>query len=205
MNRIDPDGRDIWEMNAKGEIVWKEESEKHRLYSVDNNGNQTENYVEIGSRDVLDQLSANREDYVGRYSETTNNGTEVLSVFEFASKNSAVEWSYSGYEDNMYVLSTSHQAGKVQPIEKEFGHKGKTDIFNVHSHPTKDGTQGPSMMDSYNQQNINPARNSFIYHPYSDTWYKYSSRTIDHRYPNFNGVHQTISIPRPTLSVLKNK
>lgn len=127
----------------------------------------------------------------------------MLKVFEFAAKNSDVEWNFSGYEKNTYVLSTSHDEGKVIPVDKNFGYKGEKEMFGIHSHPFASGTKGPSGIDVYGQKNISPASNKFIYHPASNTWYKYSSRTIDPKYKQWNGVHSTQKTPRPTLKLLK--
>ncbi len=202
---VDPDGRDVWEINGEGHIIWKEESDTHRLYSLNEDGSRSDNFIEVQNRDILDQLTFDRpdhqgKDFKGNYSETNNNGTEALGVFEFASKNSNVEWGFDGYEGNTYVVRTSHLEGKAHPVDK-----GKTQVFSVHSHPSVDGTKGPSGMDQHNQHYNNSPRNSFIYHPATNTYYKYSSRTVDPNNPSWNGVHQTQQIPRPNFKSIKKQ
>ena len=37
VNFVDPDGKDIWQINGQGYISWVKESEEHRLYTTDGN------------------------------------------------------------------------------------------------------------------------------------------------------------------------
>ena len=46
---VDPDGRDIWEINEEGRIVSHDATykEKDKFYRVDNNGNRGESYEKM--------------------------------------------------------------------------------------------------------------------------------------------------------------
>ena len=38
---IDPDGTDVWELRYDGTVEWIEESEKHTMYALNQDGERT--------------------------------------------------------------------------------------------------------------------------------------------------------------------
>ena len=54
---FDPNGTDVWTVDAFGNVVWKEQSDTHCLYYVDNDGNLSEDYVTVSDRSILDDLT----------------------------------------------------------------------------------------------------------------------------------------------------
>ncbi len=86
---VDRDGRDIWTFNKDGYIEWKEASEYHYLYSLDNNGYRTKKYIQIYDISILDQLS-NKQEIVAAHSFTSIN--DMFNIFLFAANNTNVEW-----------------------------------------------------------------------------------------------------------------
>ena len=149
--RIDPDGRDIYEINAKGVVTWKEESDIHQLYFVNERGQRGAS-ITVKNKDILDQLATDRPetkkgrnhhyfDYFKdgvRYAETGDRD-DVFSVFYFAANNTKVEWALDGYKENgrnEYILATGHNDKYAPHTFTDYMPERdlKTQFFSIHSH-----------------------------------------------------------------------
>ena len=53
MNLVDPEGADVWTIDANGNVQWKESSDKHYLHFVDNYGNLSGRFIIVSSAEVL--------------------------------------------------------------------------------------------------------------------------------------------------------
>ncbi|MDR1198834.1 MAG: hypothetical protein LBK94_07470 [Prevotellaceae bacterium] len=201
---IDPDGRDIWEMDYNGSVKWIEESKKHTMYVLNKDGDRTGQSITIKDRSIFDQLTITRDqnDYNGNYAITTNR-EDIFNVFKFAADNTSVEWSIDGYRtksgNNEYFIGTSH---KENSVSSSYGMEKFDEldlIVDIHSHPgdaTWEGTKGASIGDMNNVINryyrfeeagmINTnkwfsteGRNTvfpkhYLYHKHSRTLYHYT-------------------------------
>ena len=89
INYVDPDGMDIWSINRSGEINWIESSEEHRLYSLNNNGTMSSNYITVSNRTILDALSSKTDlvSYTG-----SDSVDDIFKIFKFVADHSNVEW-----------------------------------------------------------------------------------------------------------------
>ena len=147
MRFIDPDGRDIWQMDRKGNIEWLRKEDKHFLFARGEDGSHKS--LEIKNRDILDQLSTYTE--VPKYTSegyiqdmglrrTAVTGTEdandMANLFSFAAKNSDVEWVLDFANVNgekKYGIGTyglnSFAPGNL------FGTAKREIIGSIHSHP----------------------------------------------------------------------
>ena len=132
---FDPNGTDVWTVDAFGNVVWKEQSDTHCLYYVDNDGNLSEDYVTVSDRSILDDLTKTEV--------KTDGGTEVSShssktgindmfkVFKFASDNTKVEWAIHRNGDS-YTIGTGHKTDNAASWED---YVGAMPNATVHSHP----------------------------------------------------------------------
>ena len=132
---FDPNGTDVWTVDAFGNVVWKEQSDTHCLYYVDNDGNLSEDYVTVSDRSILDDLTKTEV--------KTDGGTEVSShssktgindmfkVFKFASDNTKVEWAIHRNGDT-YTIGTGHKTDNAASWED---YVGAMPNATVHSHP----------------------------------------------------------------------
>ena len=132
---FDPNGTDVWTVDAFGNVVWKEQSDTHCLYYVDNEGNLSEDYVTVSDRSILDDLTKTEV--------KTDGGTEVSShssktgindmfkVFKFASDNTKVEWVIHRNGDS-YTIGTGHKTDNAASWED---YVGAMPNATVHSHP----------------------------------------------------------------------
>ena len=211
---VDPDGKTYYSINPQGFVtVMMDENGNTRgiddkfdkLFVVDSKGNEIKEIeaLTVYDQTILSGLATKRQDYKGSYG-VSKNGDEVLSVFTFAAKGSDVEWAISGFKGDSYVVNTSHSKGSVEDIMNSNSFNNKEKTFHIHSHPGIDGTRGPSPNDEYKAERFGLPMNRFIYHPATDSWYKYSSPIVPKGYERFNGRHQSIKVKKPTINNLKN-
>ena len=139
VNRIDPDGEDIWELDKMGNVTWREKSETHQLIALDSKGKRTDNSITVSDRSILDGLTKDRKGTNANY--TVTQSAEVGKVFLFAADNSNVEWSLQGFSKdgkNSYVLGTSHLEGDVNADFYGKAMMPESSLkFDVHSHPSQ--------------------------------------------------------------------
>lgn len=129
VNFVDPDGRDVWHLNQDGKITWQERSKEDRLYSVDTEGNRSDDYVTVKDRGILDAFT-NKSD-VASYT-TSANIDDVFKVFKFAADNTNVEWVIHRGEGDQYTIGTKHDKISAGNWE-DYGIQKP--IASVHSHP----------------------------------------------------------------------
>jgi RHS repeat-associated protein len=154
---IDPDGRDIWEINEMGEIIkrMKDKMEDafymvakdaggkyQRTFTTDADGNKNYNSIsfEYGTVESQRTTALNSTDTYDTYKVRGDaNGTQI---FEFLSQNTNVEWSQAktGVEGDkgLNFLTTSHdekmERGMTNLINGQLVYKYTAREFN-HNHP----------------------------------------------------------------------
>ena len=204
---FDPNGTDVWTVDAFGNVVWKEQSDTHCLYYVDNDGNLSEDYVTVSDRSILDDLTKTEV--------KTDGGTEVSShssktgindmfkVFKFASDNTKVEWAIHRNGDS-YTIGTGHKTDNAASWED---YVGAMPNATVHSHPgtwqdmadeinsmgygsafyNTDQTHAKQEIDKYGSK----ARINYVYFPVSRRLYKvgYYNASFIRNIKNHNGFY----------------
>jgi RHS repeat-associated protein len=156
MNRIDPDGRDDFEINTKGEIVNRIENKKaDNFYIVDNDGNRMEGKSISFKYGTVESVRSQKAQYSKRNDDGTRedavssvdiykirgdkNGTQL---FEFVADNTTVEWSHikTGVEGDkgLNFLTTGHieytEPGASALLNGQLQH-GYTIREMNHNHP----------------------------------------------------------------------
>ena len=136
---VDPDGRDVWEMDHQGRTRWIEESEKHTMYALNSDGVRTGQSITISDRSIFDNLTStgSNSGYTASYS--GGNPSELASVFLFGADNSNVEWRFSRYNEgngDQYAVGTAH-INDLSPSAAQMGFDYKDEIAFIHSHPGK--------------------------------------------------------------------
>lgn len=169
MSNIDPDGREVkndYQLLKNGEVkLLKETQDKSDTLYASNDkgevdkskGSVTVKKAEIKDATIISDLSTNRKDEFGFAGSdlrlaTTSNRTDALDVFQFAALNSTNEWSIASNKidgKNQYTLGTQLEP-KLSPNYLAFdklGYSSKTLNWDMHSHGTSYGTDGPSLGD----------------------------------------------------------
>ena len=155
---IDPDGRDVWEVNDMGEIINRIEDKTQdafymvakdtdgnyqRTYTTDAEGNKNYNSIsfEYGTVESQRTTSLNSTDSYDSYKVRGDaNGTQM---FEFMSQNTTVEWSQAktgvAGDKGLNFLTTSHDVATERGMSNLFGgqlYAGYTIRELNHNHPS---------------------------------------------------------------------
>ena len=154
---VDPDGRDVWEIDSKGNIVSRtEDKTRDAFYMVNNKGKRMEDACiefEYGTVAKTKTLSLNGGSYDMYQIKGDDNGK---SLFEFMANSSEVEWSHikTGKEGGnaQNFITTSHsetsEKGGYHLWENRLKY-GYTVREMDHSHPS--GIPIPSGMPGTSQ------------------------------------------------------
>ncbi len=156
INRIDPDGRDDFEINSKGEIVNRIKNKKaDNFFMVDNDKKRMDGKLISFKYGTVESVRSQKAQYSKRNEDGTRemavtsvdiykirgdeNGTQL---FEFLADNTSVEWSHTqtGIEGDqgLNFLTTGHieysEPGVVALINGQL-HDGYTIRELIHNHP----------------------------------------------------------------------
>ena len=143
---VDPNGEDIWEIDKKGNIKWKERSNDNILYSIDENGKRG-NKVEISDQEILKQLTkTNGKCMIQRnlegkeidkfyaYVAMSDNKEDMAKLFVFFSENTSnCEWSIYSTKDGHYGIGSFRGKRDRSPSPGIIGLKGEIKTM-IHSH-----------------------------------------------------------------------
>ena len=148
MKLVDPDGRDIWEIDNEGNVVNRiSDNTRDIFYIVDDNGNRNEE-ISISFDNII--ISSFKSNYNYKYNCTFDsyeiNGDENgQALFEFLSDNTCVEWSHFLFGekelDECNYVTTSHlEDSDRQPLTllKQKKEEAATLRRYTHSHPNGD-------------------------------------------------------------------
>ena len=202
---IDPNGEDEWEIDRKGNITWKCESEKHQLFASDKNGKRTGESITLKNKNILNQLEKGKRTvlrgYDGNETEEGNRREAVvgkkdvddlLNVFKLVSDNSNVEWEfeYSKQDgESQYSLVTD---GFPNQVRSHFGSKA---ITSIHSHPNEPNNYQSEKNSLYGDRGYlssNSKTNMYVYMPKSTRLFNVNKtayiRHINNDYRRFINV-----------------
>jgi RHS repeat-associated protein len=154
---VDPDGRDVWEVNATGEIVNRikdktqdaffmvakdADGNYQRTFTADADGNKTYNSIsfEYGTVESQRTTAINSTDSYDTYKvRGDDNGTQM---FEFMSQNTNVEWSQAqtgvAGDKGLNFLTTSHDNSTERGMSNLYSgqlYAGYTIRELNHNHP----------------------------------------------------------------------
>ena len=143
---IDPDGRDVWEVNSRGKVVNHIETTEHdAFYMIDKKGNRIEGkelMFEYGTvENFKSQYSDEAKTTFDWYNVRGDNNGKQL--FEFFANNTTVEWSQlllgQKGDNGLNIVSTSHEKSKERSVnflldnQYKFGYTIKG---HNHNHPS---------------------------------------------------------------------
>lgn len=140
---IDPDGRDEWDINEKGEIVNRISNNKiDAFHVVDAKGTRTGASLVYEIKDGNSIISQTKEkSKSGSYDKYVINEGKSTEIFEFLADNTVVEWSVTYFQKEtktVDIITTSHEEvaesgmGSVIKSMVQQGYGVKEDN---HSHP----------------------------------------------------------------------
>ena len=109
-------------------INWIESSEEHRLYSLNNNGTMSSDYITVSNRTILDALSSKTDlvSYTG-----SDSVDDIFRIFKFVADQSNVEWVVHKNEE-VYTIGTTHNRNNSGSWGDYVKSKPQA---SLHSHP----------------------------------------------------------------------
>jgi hypothetical protein len=162
--------------------------------------------IDVNDQDFLPQLASDSDSR--SYSARTSNAADAFNVFKAVADGSDFEWSLSGFKGKgktQFYLSTEHAKGGVDDLGQSKFNK-KDWLFNIHSHPGKDGTKGGSgyyydysfekgklylkggwMEQDYGNPQRQPNLKWYVYHPYTQNLYQYTRKSFAEK--NWNSIN----------------
>ena len=195
VNRIDPDGRDDYQLNEDGHIflIKRTDAETHTIYASNSAGSVNKEIFFIVSKPVIDgrentEIPIEQNDgtitYENGIAYNFQNDTEASSFFEFVAVNSNVEWSFmsaNGKNGSYNVVGTTYSHDTDSSLDY-FRVQAEVGGFSVakaiHNHPGKDSSSIISDADLKVAQSIfdsSPNAKVFILR------YDYESGKINYR------------------------
>ncbi|MFZ4414734.1 MAG: JAB-like toxin 1 domain-containing protein [Bacteroidales bacterium] len=173
---IDPDGKDEWQINGKGEVVQRIENKKADIFQiVDDKGNKVEGKslsFKYGTVTAEKHPIVKATDKEGNVSEQKltifemKGDQNAKSSFEFFANNTKVEWTHAQIgEEKMgkNILGTSNNESST-PVGSFLNNTGYSLRKVIHNHPN--GNNNPSGGDLNNRENYlskNPSMKLSIY------------------------------------------
>jgi RHS repeat-associated protein len=154
---IDPDGRDIWEINEMGEIIKRmkdkmqdafymvakdAEGNYQRTFTTDAEGNKTYNSVAFEYGTVTGTKKA------GWFRDATSfsviNEAAGADLFKFFADNTKIEFGLINTMSNGSTVMTNHKEGSVSAsaTAQKLSDKGQTVTSVVHNHPNNSQPSG---------------------------------------------------------------
>ena len=156
INRIDPDGRDDFEINHRGKVINRfENEERDAFFMVDKYGNRIEGKEIIFKYGTIEVFQSQYSDKAKTTFDWYNvrGDRNAKKLFEFLATNSRVEWSQLllGKKGGMglNIISTSHETSTERStrflLESQYKY-GYTIRGYIHNHPNN--TPYPSGLDT---------------------------------------------------------
>ena len=177
--RVDPDGMldDIYTVDETGRVHLEEDTDDNYdvLYTQeDYESGEKKNGLTVYDQGILSGLSQTKDEYPNGHYSSSNNKYEIFKVFYFMANNTSKEWNIEGYNlggKTQYTIATNHDTDKVWSTVITGKYDRFSKIFNIHSHPSIDGTKGGSDGDI---GSVSRTYSMYKKHgmKYTDVWFK---------------------------------
>jgi RHS repeat-associated protein len=146
VNRIDPDGMDIWEVNAQGEVVnrikdktqdsfYMVDDKGNRTYTTDTDGNKAYNSISFEYGTITNAKEA------GWFRDATSfsvaNEASGAELFKFFADNTKIEYGLINTQNDGSTVMTNHEKETVNPWSfiKNYHENGEIITSVTHNHP----------------------------------------------------------------------
>jgi RHS repeat-associated protein len=196
VNRIDPDGRDVWEVNGQGEVVKrikdktqdafymvaKDDNGKYqRTKTTDADGNETYNSVSFEYGTVTDAKKA------GWFRDATSfsvaNESSGANLFKFFADNTKIEFGLIHTQSDGSTVMTNHKEGEVNATMTalKLSEKGQTVTSILHNHPNNSQPSGFRVGDTKGDKfaaDYLPNVDRYVYQPQNNALVMYDNQSI---------------------------
>ena len=176
---IDPDGRDIWEINKEGKIVNHiKDKNKDAFFMVDNDGNRKESIA----------FKYGTIKGYKKGSDATSSESAGAELFKFFADNTMIEYGLINTESNGSTVMTNHKESSVgaSKMAKEMNDDGQKITSIVHNHPhntnpsgfNKDSKQGDKFSALQLLESQGRLVDRFVYKPKNGSLVSYDNKQI---------------------------
>jgi hypothetical protein len=144
---VDPDGRDIWEIDNKGNIVSHTESNDFdQIHIIDNDGSirASSCQYDVGTLSEFHTSNSNMTSFSVCGDENASDLFEFFAENFTADGGHPVEWEHDVASDGSNFVGTSHESSKNNCL-KELKKSGYSIRESSHNHPS--GCPIPSMFE----------------------------------------------------------
>ncbi|MDR1859702.1 MAG: hypothetical protein LBR06_02115, partial [Bacteroidales bacterium] len=195
---VDPEGKDVWEINGTGEIVKrikdktqdafymvaKDDNGKYqRTFTTDAEGNKTYNSVSFDYGTVTDTQKAGWfSDNTTSFSTTTE--TAGADLFKFFADNTKIEFGLINTQDNGSLVMTNHKENKVgvSMAAQKLSDNGQTVTSILHNHPNNSLPSGfragDASGDKFAAAKYLPDAERYVYYPRNGALIQYDNNSI---------------------------
>ena len=143
---VDPDGRDVWEVDENGYVKRTGDDGGTKKQTVKYANGNTATFRGARYHKVMSDLStADANDVSSSYG-GENMQSAYANVFKSMADNTNVEWAMHRYKDNHYALGTNHnETLSPNSFNMSKGRQNdKTLVALIHSHPMASGYLSPT-------------------------------------------------------------
>ena len=192
---IDPDGRDIWEINDVGKIVnrikdktqdafYMVDNKENRTYTTDADSNKSYNSISFEYGTITDFQKAGglffKKDAT---SFSVTNEASGASLFKFFADNTKIEFGLINTQSNGSTVMTNHKEGSVKAslTAQQLSDKGQTVTSIIHNHPNSTQPSGFRAGDTSGDKfaaNILPNVDRYVYQPKNNALVMYDNKSI---------------------------
>ena len=192
---IDPDGRDIWEINDVGKIVnrikdktqdafYMVDNKENRTYTTDADSNKSYNSISFEYGTITDFQKAGglffKKDAT---SFSVANEASGASLFKFFADNTKIEFGLINTQSNGSTVMTNHKEGSVKAslTAQQLSDKGQTVTSIIHNHPNSTQPSGFRAGDTSGDKfaaNILPNVDRYVYQPKNNALVMYDNKSI---------------------------
>ncbi|MFR8632528.1 MAG: RHS repeat-associated core domain-containing protein, partial [Barnesiella intestinihominis] len=192
---VDPDGRDIWEINDVGKIVnrikdktqdafYMVDNKGNRTYTTDVDGNKSYNSISFEYGTITDFQKAGGLFFK---KDATNfsvaDEASGASLFKFFADNTKIEFGLINTQSNGSTVMTNHKEGSVKAslTAQQLSDKGQTVTSIIHNHPNSTQPSGFRAGDTSGDKfaaNILPNVDRYVYQPKNNALVMYDNKSI---------------------------
>ncbi|MEA4919205.1 RHS repeat-associated core domain-containing protein, partial [Proteiniphilum sp.] len=192
---IDPDGRDVWEINDVGKIVnrikdkmqdafYMVDNKGNRTYTTDADGNKSYNSISFEHGTITDSQKAGglffKKDAT---SFSVGNEASGASLFKFFADNTKIEFGLINTQSNGSTVMTNHKEGSVKAslTAQQLSDKWQTVTSIIHNHPNSTQPSGFRAGDTSGDKfaaNILPNVDRYVYQPKNNALVMYDNKSI---------------------------
>ena len=139
---IDPDGRDVWEVDGKGHVRRTDDDGGTGKQAVKYANGKTATFTGKHYHSILSDLTSEKETKLTNGKEvklsqsegSAQKKTAMGNLFLSLADNTDVEWNIQSYKDGKYTISTLHDGGH-SPSPQTLGKEMSDLVSMIHSHP----------------------------------------------------------------------